>query len=100
MRITRTHALSALAMTALPAIGSPATTAAVQASGDLRPHGRFPCLASVDGHDLIGIVTLADVARALPDAPVHDLPDALTSDRSAPVRPVPACRDGVGAWTG
>ncbi|MGC5016567.1 CBS domain-containing protein [Streptosporangium sp. DT93] len=37
-------------------------------------------LPVIDGHTLIGMVALADVARALPDAPVGDLLDALTSD--------------------
>jgi hypothetical protein len=30
------------------------------------------------GHDLVGIVALADVARALPDRPVGDLLDTLS----------------------
>ncbi|WP_440086813.1 CBS domain-containing protein [Streptosporangium sp. LJ11] len=37
-------------------------------------------LPVIDGHTLVGMVALADVARALPDAPVGDLLDALTSD--------------------
>ncbi|MDH2429631.1 CBS domain-containing protein [Sphaerisporangium sp. TRM90804] len=37
-------------------------------------------LPVIDGHDLVGMVALADVARALPDARVGDLMDALTSD--------------------
>jgi CBS domain-containing protein len=36
-------------------------------------------LPVIDGHDLIGIVAVADVARALPDRPVGDLIDALSS---------------------
>jgi len=36
-------------------------------------------LPVIDGHSLVGIVALADVARALPDRPVGDLVDALTS---------------------
>src|SRR3954452_17474676 len=35
-------------------------------------------LPVIDGHRLVGIVALADVARALPDRPVGDLIDALT----------------------
>lgn len=35
-------------------------------------------LPVIDGHQLIGIVALADVARALPDRPVGDLIDAIT----------------------
>lgn len=35
-------------------------------------------LPVIDGHDLVGIVALADVARALPDRPVGDLLSALS----------------------
>jgi CBS domain-containing protein len=35
-------------------------------------------LPVIDGHQLVGIVALADVARALPDRPVGDLLDALS----------------------
>jgi CBS domain-containing protein len=35
-------------------------------------------LPVIDGHQLIGIVALADVAKALPDRPVGDLIDAIT----------------------
>ena len=35
-------------------------------------------LPVIDGHQLIGIVAVADVARALPDRPVGDLIDALS----------------------
>jgi len=35
-------------------------------------------LPVIDGHDLIGMVALADVARALSDRPVGDLVDAIT----------------------
>jgi CBS domain-containing protein len=35
-------------------------------------------LPVIDGHDLVGIVALADVARALPDRPVGDLLDAIS----------------------
>jgi CBS domain-containing protein len=35
-------------------------------------------LPVIDGHRLVGIVALADVARALPDRPVGDLVDAIT----------------------
>jgi CBS domain-containing protein len=37
-------------------------------------------LPVIDGHKLVGIVALADVARALPDRKVGDLIDALTTD--------------------
>ena len=36
-------------------------------------------LPVIDGHSLVGIVALADVARALPDKPVGDLLDAISS---------------------
>lgn len=36
-------------------------------------------LPVIDGHRLVGIVAIADVARALPDRPVGDLIDAVTS---------------------
>ena len=36
-------------------------------------------LPVIDGHQLVGIVAVADVARALPDRPVGDLIDALSS---------------------
>jgi CBS domain-containing protein len=36
-------------------------------------------LPVIDGHRLVGMVALADVARALPDRPVGDLMDAVTS---------------------
>jgi CBS domain-containing protein len=35
-------------------------------------------LPVIDGHDLIGIVALADVARALPDQPVGAVLDAIS----------------------
>jgi CBS domain-containing protein len=37
-------------------------------------------LPVIDGHDLVGMVALADVARALPDRPVGDLMDAISKD--------------------
>ncbi len=36
-------------------------------------------LPVIDGHSLIGIVAIADVARALPDQPVGDVMDAISS---------------------
>jgi CBS domain-containing protein len=35
-------------------------------------------LPVIDGHSLVGIVAVADVARALPDRPVGDLIDAIS----------------------
>ncbi|HVW45104.1 MAG TPA: CBS domain-containing protein [Amycolatopsis sp.] len=37
-------------------------------------------LPVIDGHDLVGIVALADVARALPDRQAGDLVEALSTD--------------------
>jgi CBS domain-containing protein len=37
-------------------------------------------LPVIDGHDLVGIVAQADVARSLPDPKVGDLLQALSSD--------------------
>ncbi|MFI6458658.1 CBS domain-containing protein [Streptosporangium amethystogenes] len=37
-------------------------------------------LPVIDGHTLVGMVALADVAHALPDAPVGELVSALTTD--------------------
>jgi CBS domain-containing protein len=36
-------------------------------------------LPVIDGHQLVGIVAVADVARALPDNPVGDLIDAISA---------------------
>lgn len=36
-------------------------------------------LPVIDGHRLVGMVAMADVARALPDRPVGELVDAITS---------------------
>jgi CBS domain-containing protein len=36
-------------------------------------------LPVIDGHQLVGIVAVADVARALPDRPVGDLIDAISA---------------------
>jgi CBS domain-containing protein len=37
-------------------------------------------LPVIDGHQLVGMVALADVARALPDQPVGDVIDAITKN--------------------
>jgi CBS domain-containing protein len=37
-------------------------------------------LPVIDGHDLVGMVTQADVARSLPDPQVGDLLDAISQD--------------------
>ena len=36
-------------------------------------------LPVIDGHTLVGIVAVADIARALPDRPVGDLIDAISA---------------------
>jgi CBS domain-containing protein len=36
-------------------------------------------LPVIDGHELVGLVAIADVAKALPDQPVGDLIDAISS---------------------
>ncbi|CAM3797035.1 CBS domain-containing protein [Kibdelosporangium persicum] len=38
-------------------------------------------LPVIDGHDLVGIIATADVARALPEPQVGDLVEALSVDR-------------------
>jgi CBS domain-containing protein len=35
-------------------------------------------LPVIDGHDLVGMVAIADVARALPDQPVGDVMDSIS----------------------
>ncbi|MFI6900544.1 CBS domain-containing protein [Nonomuraea sp. NPDC050394] len=37
-------------------------------------------LPVIDGHDLVGIIAMADVAKTLPDAALGELLDTLTSD--------------------
>jgi CBS domain-containing protein len=36
-------------------------------------------LPVIDGHTLVGIVAIADVARALPDSPVGELIEAISN---------------------
>ncbi|MFI6483406.1 CBS domain-containing protein [Nonomuraea sp. NPDC050663] len=63
--------------------GKPVTIGADDDAAEiLRTMGRHKVrrLPVIDGHDLIGIVALAEVARALPDSRVGDLLDALTTD--------------------
>jgi CBS domain-containing protein len=47
----------------------------------LRTMGRYKVrrLPVIDGHDLVGIVALADVARALPDRRVGDVLEAVST---------------------
>jgi len=48
----------------------------------LRTMGEYQVrrLPVIDGHRLVGIVALADIARALPDRPVGQLADAIMRD--------------------
>ena len=62
--------------------GKPVTVGADDDARDiLRTMGQHQVrrLPVIDGHDMVGIVALADVARALPDQPVGDVVDAITS---------------------
>ncbi|SCE69763.1 CBS domain-containing protein [Micromonospora viridifaciens] len=47
----------------------------------LRTMGRHKVrrLPVIDGHDLVGVVAVADVARSLPDRPVGDLIEAISA---------------------
>jgi CBS domain-containing protein len=61
--------------------GKPVTIGADDDAADiLRTMGahKMRRLPVIDGHRLVGIVALADVARALPDRPVGDLMDAIS----------------------
>ncbi|WP_187646016.1 CBS domain-containing protein [Actinoplanes teichomyceticus] len=61
--------------------GKPVTIGADDDAGEiLRTMGQHQVrrLPVIDGHDLVGIVALADVARALPDRPVGELLDAIS----------------------
>lgn len=63
--------------------GKPATIGADDDAREiLRTMGQHQVrrLPVIDGHDLIGIVALADVARALPDSPVGDLVQAISEN--------------------
>jgi CBS domain-containing protein len=62
--------------------GKPVTVGADDDAAEiLRTMGQYKVrrLPVIDGHRLIGIVALADVARALPDRPVGDLLEALST---------------------
>jgi CBS domain-containing protein len=61
--------------------GKPVTVGADDDAAEiLRTMGQYKVrrLPVIDGHQLVGIVAVADVARALPDRPVGDLIDALS----------------------
>ena len=63
--------------------GKPVTIGADDEAAEiLQTMGKYQVrrLPVIDGHKLVGIVALADVARALPDRPVGDLLDALSVD--------------------
>ncbi|MEU4688680.1 CBS domain-containing protein [Actinoplanes sp. NPDC023714] len=61
--------------------GKPITIGADDDAAEiLRTMGQYKVrrLPVIDGHQLVGIVAVADVARALPDRPVGDLIDAIS----------------------
>jgi CBS domain-containing protein len=61
--------------------GKPVTVGADDDANEiLRTMGQYKVrrLPVIDGHQLVGIVALADVARAMPDQPTGDLLDALS----------------------
>ncbi|HEX2773641.1 MAG TPA: CBS domain-containing protein, partial [Micromonosporaceae bacterium] len=61
--------------------GKPVTIGADDDANEiLRTMGSYKVrrLPVIDGHKLVGIVAVADVARALPDQPVGDLIDAIS----------------------
>jgi len=65
--------------------GKPVTIGADDDAAEiLRTMGQYKVrrLPVIDGHDLVGIVAVADVARALPDQPVGDLLDAISESGS------------------
>ncbi|GGQ82320.1 CBS domain-containing protein [Couchioplanes azureus] len=62
--------------------GKPVTIGADDDADEiLRTMGQYKVrrLPVIDGHQLVGIVALADVARALPDRSVGDLMDAIST---------------------
>ncbi|OJF12638.1 CBS domain-containing protein [Couchioplanes caeruleus] len=62
--------------------GKPVTIGADDDAAEiLRTMGQYQVrrLPVIDGHQMVGIVALADVARALPDRPVGDLMDAIST---------------------
>ena len=61
--------------------GKPVTVGADDDANEiLRTMGQYKVrrLPVIDGHQLVGIVALADVARAMPDQPTGDLLDAIS----------------------
>ena len=62
--------------------GKPVTVGADDDANEiLRTMGQYKVrrVPVIDGHQLVGIVALADVARALPDQPTGDLLDAISA---------------------
>jgi CBS domain-containing protein len=62
--------------------GKPVTVGADDDANEiLRTMGQYKVrrLPVIDGHQLVGIVALADVARALPDQPTGDVLDAISA---------------------
>ena len=61
--------------------GKPVTVGADDDANEiLRTMGQYKVrrVPVIDGHQLVGIVALADVARAMPDQPTGDLLDAIS----------------------
>lgn len=61
--------------------GKPVTIGADDDTGEIlrtMSQHKVRRLPVIDGHQLVGIVAIADVARALPDRPVGDLIDTIS----------------------
>jgi CBS domain-containing protein len=61
--------------------GKPVTIGADDSAGEIlhtMASYKVRRLPVIDGHSLVGIVAVADVAKALPDKPVGDLIDAIS----------------------
>jgi CBS domain-containing protein len=61
--------------------GKPVTIGADDDAGEIlhtMANYKVRRLPVIDGHSLVGIVAVADVAKALPDKPVGDLIDAIS----------------------
>lgn len=61
--------------------GKPVTIGADDDTGEIlrtMSQHKVRRLPVIDGHQLVGMVAVADVARALPDRPVGDLMDAIS----------------------
>lgn len=64
------------------ATGKPVTIGADDEAGEIlttMSANQVRRLPVIDGHDLVGIVALADVAKALPDKPVGEVLEAISA---------------------